>query len=86
MITLQSNVTGLGRDDEPVRVTTKVAPIDTRTPPYVRQTFPGQPIELLWGNEPPLQISDSSALLLAHLLTQFVLGNIQAQARVKHGD
>jgi hypothetical protein len=55
--------------------------IDTRTPPYVRQTFPGQPIELLWGNEPPLQISDSSALLLAHLLTQFVLGNIQQKAR-----
>jgi len=57
--------------------------IDARTPPYARQAKPGDPIELLWGNEKPLQISDSAALLLAHQLTQFVLGNMQAKARAK---
>lgn len=56
---------------------------DTRTPPYARQTMPGQPIELLWGKEPPLHISDSQALFLAHQLTLFVLGNMQAVARAK---
>lgn len=57
--------------------------IDIRTPPYARQAKPGDPIELLWGGEPPLQISDSNALYLAQQLTLFVLGNMQAKARAK---
>jgi hypothetical protein len=56
---------------------------DTRTPPYASQTFPGQPIELRWGNEPPLQLSDSQALFLAYQLLQFVMGNDQAKVRAK---
>lgn len=56
-------------------------PIDRRTPPYARQAKPGDPIEILWGNEPPLPISDSNALYLAQQLTLFVLGNMQAKAR-----
>ena len=55
--------------------------IDRRTPPYARQAKPGDPIELLWGHEKPLVISDSSALFLASQLVQMVMGNMQAKAR-----
>jgi len=57
--------------------------LDRRTPPYARQAKPGDPIELVWGHEKPLPISDSAALLLAQQLTLFVLGNMQAKARAK---
>jgi hypothetical protein len=60
--------------------------IDTRPIPHAMQTFPGEPIYLRTGNDAPRLISDSQALFLAHQLIQFVLGNDQARARVKHGD
>jgi hypothetical protein len=56
---------------------------DTRPIPYAIQDYPGQPIYLRFGKEEPLLISDSAALFLAHQLTQFVLGNMQAKARAK---
>jgi hypothetical protein len=50
--------------------------------PYVRQTFPGKPIELVLGSD-VLVLSDSQALFLAYQLLQFVLGNDQAKVRGK---
>jgi hypothetical protein len=48
--------------------------------PYVRQQFPGQPIELVLGSD-VLVLSNSQALFLAYQLLQFVLGNDQAKVR-----
>jgi hypothetical protein len=49
--------------------------------PYVRQTLPGTPIELVQGDQPPLTLSDSQALFLAYQLLQCLMGNDQAKAR-----
>jgi hypothetical protein len=48
--------------------------------PYVRQTFPGAPIELVQGNDVQ-PLSDSQALFLAYQLLQCVLGNDQHKVR-----
>jgi hypothetical protein len=48
--------------------------------PYVRQTFPGQPIEVCVGGE-PYPLSDSQALFLAYQLLQCLMGNEQSKVR-----
>jgi hypothetical protein len=50
--------------------------------PYVRQTFPGQPIELVLGSD-VMALSDSQALFLAYQLLQCLMGNEQCKVRAK---
>jgi hypothetical protein len=48
--------------------------------PYVRQQFPGKPIEMVLGSD-VLVLSDSQALFLAYQLLQCLMGNEQSKVR-----